>query len=102
MISEAHTRGWSNGRDRRPSELVERLPAHQVLAAQELLEEPLDPVSRAIFNAPFDDEPESETERLTVDEANKWMKLHPEGIPFEEVVADCGLTMEQIENYQLD
>ena len=82
-------------------ELVERLPAHQLLAAQELLEGLLDPVSRAIFKAPFDDEPETEAERLAVAEANEWMKLQPEGISFEEVLAEYGLTISDLEKLSL-
>ena len=83
-------------------ELVDRIPADQAMAAQEMLEGLLDPVSRAIANAPFDDEPETEAERLAVAEADEWSKQHPEGIPFEQVVAECGLTMDDIRNYRFE
>jgi hypothetical protein len=83
-------------------ELVDRLPADQAIAAQEMLEGLLDPVSRAIASAPFDDEPESEAERLAVAEADAWSKQHPEGIPFAEVLAEYGLTMDDIKKYRLE
>jgi hypothetical protein len=60
----------------------------------------LDPVSRAIANAPIDDEPENEHERQTVAEANEWFRNNPQGIPFEEVLADFGLTVDHIRNDQ--
>jgi hypothetical protein len=83
-------------------ELVDRLPPHQAATAQELLEGLLDPVSRAIANAPVDDEPETEAERQAVAEADEWSKRHPEGIPFEEVLAECGLTLNDIKNYRVE
>ena len=48
------------------------------------------PVSRALADAPLEDEEISEEERA-VAEACEWLK-HNEGIPFEQVVADLGLT----------
>ncbi len=43
-------------------ELIERLPPGQVAAAIGMLEGLLDPVSRAIANAPVDDEPVTKEE----------------------------------------
>jgi hypothetical protein len=60
----------------------------------------LDPVSRAIANAPIDDEPESEHERQAVAEANEWFRNNPQGIPLEQVLADFGLTVDDIRNDQ--
>jgi hypothetical protein len=74
-------------------ELVDRLAATQVPAVRQLLEAMLDPVSRAIANAPVDDEPESEAERQAVAEAREWRKHH-KPISMEEVLADIGLTSE--------
>ncbi|MDQ6699391.1 MAG: hypothetical protein M3Z36_04310 [Acidobacteriota bacterium] len=51
----------------------------------------LDPVSRAIANAPIDDEPETEPERQAVAEADEWLK-HNKAIPFEQVLTDFGVT----------
>ncbi len=68
-------------------ELIERLPPSQLAAVVGLLEAMLDPVSRAIAQAPVDDEPETEEERQAVAEAKNWVQHHP-GIPFEEVLSD--------------
>jgi hypothetical protein len=50
-------------------DLIERLAPTQVSAVVGLLEAMLDPVSRAIANAPVDDEPETEEEREAVAES---------------------------------
>ena len=76
-------------------ELIERLAPSQVSAVVGLLQTMLDPVARAIANAPIDDEPITEEERQAVAEAKEWLRHHP-GIPFEEVLADFGLTREDL------
>jgi len=78
-------------------EMIDRLPPAQLVAVAGLLKAMLDPVSSAISNAPPDDEPETEEERRAVAEAREWLKLHP-GIPFEDVLADFGLTVSDLEN----
>lgn len=78
---------------------LDHLPAAQLSAVRGLLESMLDPVSRALANAPIDDEPITEEEELDVAEAREWLKHNP-GIPFEQVVAELGLTMEEVRNYQ--
>lgn len=83
-------------------ELIERVPADQVVAAVRFLEFLLlDPVSRRLATAPIEDEEISEGEERAVARSKEWFK-HNEGIPFEQVVADCGFTMEQIRNYRPD
>ena len=78
-------------------ELVERLDAAQIPTAVRFLEFMLlDPVSRALATAPYDDEPLSDAERRAIDEANEWLK-HNEGIPHEEVLAEFGLTVKDFE-----
>ncbi len=80
---------------RQAHELIERLPARQVSAVVGLLEAMLDPVSRAIANAPVDDEPETEQERQAVAESKTWFEQHQgRGIPQEEVAGDFGFTPE--------
>ena len=79
--------------------LVDRLAPSQLAAARSLLEAMLDPVSRAIANAPTDDEPETEGERRAVAEGTEWLK-HNKPIPFEDVLADRGLTLEDVKNYK--
>jgi len=79
-------------------ELIERLPPVQLAAVIGLLEAILDPVSRAIAQAPVDDEPETEEERQAVAEAKEWFQHHS-GIPFEEVLSDFGLTVDNLKAY---
>lgn len=59
----------------------------------------LDPVSHALANAPFDDEPITADEECAIAEAREWLKHNP-GIPFEQVVAELGFTMDEVKNYQ--
>jgi len=78
-------------------ELIERLAPSQVSVVIGMLEALLDPVSRAIANAPIDDEPESEEERQAVAESKAWFKQRGgHGIPHEEVLADFGLTPDDL------
>lgn len=78
---------------------LDHLSAAQLSAVRGLLESMLDPVSRALANAPIDDEPTTEEEEREATEARDWLKHNP-GIPFEQVVAELGLTMEEVRNYQ--
>jgi hypothetical protein len=78
---------------------LDHLPDAQVSAVRGLLEAMLDPVSRALANAPIDDEPVTEEEEIAVAESREWFKHNP-GIPFEQVVAELGFTMEEVKNYQ--
>lgn len=78
---------------------LDHLPDAQVSAVRGLLEAMLDPVSRALANAPADDEPITEKEECAVAEAHEWLK-HNTGIPFEQVVAELGITMEEIKDYR--
>lgn len=74
-------------------ELIEHLAPSQLSALIGFLEVMLDPVSRAIANAPVDDEPETEQERQAVAESKAWFERHGgQGISHEEVLADFGLT----------
>ena len=84
---------------RQAHELIERLTPSQVSAVVGLLEAILDPVSRKLAAAPFDDEPETEEERQAVAEATEWLK-HNKPIPFEDVLADFGLTLEDLKKHQ--
>jgi hypothetical protein len=78
-------------------ELIDRMAPSQVSAVVGLLESMLDPVSRAIANAPIDDEPESETERQAVAASKDWMAQHPgEGIPHEDILAEFGISGEDL------
>ena len=61
-------------------ELIERLPPHQLTAVVGLLEAMLDPVSRAIAQAPIDDEPVTAQEEKALTEAQEWLK-RPQAYP---------------------
>jgi hypothetical protein len=64
-----------------------------------LLEAMLDPVSRAIANAPLDDEPEIEQERQAANESKAWFERgRNQGVPQEEVLADFGFTSDDLKN----
>jgi hypothetical protein len=79
--------------------LLDMLPAEKLNAVRSLLEVMVDPVSRALANAPVDDEPITEEEERAIAQAREWLKHNP-GIPFEQVVAELGFTMEEVKNYQ--
>ena len=76
-------------------ELIEHLPPSELAAVVGLLEAMLDPISRAIAQAPLDDEPVTEEEREALARSEAWFEERGgKGIPMEEVLADCGLTTE--------
>lgn len=75
---------------------LDRLPAEQLSAVRSVLETMLDPVSRALANAPVDDEEISEDEQRAVAEARDWLK-HNKPIPHEAVLADLGLTLDDFD-----
>lgn len=79
--------------------LLDMLPAEKLNAVRSLLEVMVDPVSRALANAPVDDEPITEEEERAIAQAREWLKHNP-GIPFEQVVAELGFTLEEVKNYQ--
>jgi hypothetical protein len=57
----------------------------------------LDPVARAIANAPVDDEPEPEEECKAVADSKAWFHQHRgQGIAHLEVLADFGLTPDDV------
>jgi hypothetical protein len=80
-------------------ELIERLAPRQVSAMVGLLEAMLDPVSLAVSNAPADDEPVNVEEEKALQEVREWLK-HNKGIPHQQVLAELGITQEEIERYK--
>jgi len=80
-------------------ELIERLAPNQVAAVVGLIEAMLDPVSRAVTQAPLDDEPLTADEERALDEARDWLKQNAP-IPHEQVLAELGFTPEEIENHK--
>jgi len=83
----------------RAHELIDLLPPRQVSAVVGVLEAMLDPVSLALANAPIDDEPLSAEEEKSIGEAREWLK-HNAGIPHEQVLAELGITQEEIERFK--
>lgn len=79
--------------------MIERLAPEKLTAVVGLLEVLLDPLDRALAAAGMDDEPVTEKERRDIEASREWF-IHNEGIPFEQVVANLGLTMEEIINHK--
>jgi hypothetical protein len=87
----------SSSEKQQAHELIERLAPSQVSAVVGLLQAMLDPVARAIANAPIDDEPVTEADRQAVVRSEAWFdKRGGKGIPMEEVMAEFGLTPEDL------
>jgi hypothetical protein len=59
----------------------------------------LDLASHALTTAPLEDEEVGEEEHRAVARSKEWFKHH-EGTPFEDTVAEMGLSIEQIRNYK--
>src|SRR5215472_2042009 len=80
-------------------ELVDRLAPGQVSVVVGLLEAMLDPVARAVAKAVPDNEPLTPEEEGALDQACNWLK-HNRAIPNEEVLAEFGITPEEIEHFK--
>jgi len=78
-------------------ELIDKMSVGQVVAAVGLFQAMLDPVEIALANAPFDDEPLTVEEIKALEESREWLKQN-EGISHEQVLAELGITQEQIDN----
>jgi len=73
-------------------ELIDNIPEAKLSAAVGLLEKILDPVALALLNAPVDDEPVTEDEKLAIAEADEWFKRNGDkGIPHDEAMRRLGL-----------
>jgi hypothetical protein len=79
--------------------LIKMLPPAQLAAVVKLLEAIIDPVAIAIANAPFDDQPITAEEARALEEGREWLKNNPK-IPHEEVLAELGITPEEIERFK--
>ena len=79
-------------------ELINRLSTGQASAAVIFINAMLDPVDRAIANAPFEDEVIGEEETRAVAASEAWLAEHPgEGIPHEEILREFGLSPEDLQ-----
>ncbi len=79
--------------------MIERLAPEKLSAVVGLLEVMLDPFDRALATAEIDDEPVTGEERRDIEASREWFK-HNQGTPFEQVVTELGLTMEEVTNYK--
>ena len=78
-------------------ELIERISVAQASAVVTLITSMLDPVDRAIANAPFEDEEIGDEENRAVAASKAWLAEHPgEGIPHEELLAEFGIKPEDL------
>ncbi len=78
-------------------ELIERISTAQASAVVTLITTMLDPVDRAIANAPFEDEPISDEENRAVAASKAWLAEHPgEGTPHEEMLREFGINPEDL------
>jgi PAS domain-containing protein len=78
-------------------ELIERLSTGQVIAAVGLFKAMLDPVSIALANAPYDDEPVSDEEARDIAEARAAAARGEIVSNNEEVLREFGLSPEDFE-----
>ena len=79
-------------------ELIDRISTAQASAVVGLITSMLDPVDRAIANAPLEDEEISEEETRAVAASKAWLAEHPgEGIPHEEILREFGLSPEDLQ-----
>jgi hypothetical protein len=76
---------------------LDQLPPEKLSAVRGLLERMLDPIDRKLALAPFDDEPETEEQRLAAAIAVESLD-RTGGVPMEAVLADFGLTMDDFQS----
>jgi len=73
-------------------ELIDRMPEAQISALVGLLETIVDPGETTLRDAPFDDEPETDTERLAVANArSSLVRSGGKGLPHTEAMRRLGL-----------
>jgi hypothetical protein len=82
----------------RAKELIEKLAPRQASAIVGLLEKMLDPVSRAIANAPIDDEPLDPQEEKKINESREWSKNN-KPIPHAQVMRELGITPAELDRF---
>jgi hypothetical protein len=78
--------------------LVDLLPEEKLNAVVHLLQVITDPVARAIAHARVDEEPLTSDEIKALNESSEWLK-HNEGIPHDQVLAELGITRDDIDRY---
>ncbi len=76
--------------------MLEHLTPEQLSVVRDLLEVLLDPLSRKLAAAPYDDEPISAEEKETAAASRAWFDEHGQGIPHEEIWAEFSFTPEEL------
>lgn len=79
--------------------MIDRLAPEKLSAVVGLLELLLDPLDRALATAEIDDEPVTAEERRDIEASREWFQNN-QGTPFEQVVTELGLTMEEVTNFK--
>lgn len=74
---------------------LDRLQSDQLAVVHDLLATMLSPLDRALALAPLDDEPLSPEEALEIERGIASLDRNG-GVPMEEVLADFGLTMDDL------
>jgi hypothetical protein len=73
-------------------QLIDKMPEAQLSGLVQFLETIVEPVTTALRNAPFDDEPETDEEKAAVSEARQWLQNNGgKGIPHAEAMRRLGL-----------
>jgi hypothetical protein len=80
----------SNNETQKAEALIKMLPPAKLAAVGTLLEAIVDPVARAIANAPVDDEEITDETAAEIDQARESL-ARGEGIPHEEILREFGL-----------
>jgi hypothetical protein len=81
----------SNNEKQHAHQLIDQLPATQLSAVVGLLEAMLDPISRAVANAPVEEDEELKPEMAASIERSRASLARGEGIPHEEILREFGL-----------
>lgn len=73
-------------------QLIDRMPETQLSGLVQFLESIVDPAAAALRNAAFDDEPETDDEKVAIAEARTWLQQSGgKGIPHSEAMRKLGL-----------
>src|SRR3954452_15689662 len=75
--------------------LLNFVPASQLPTVRHLLESMLSPLERSLALAPIDDEPLTPEDIEALEEGRAQL-ARGEGIPFEEILAEFGVTLEEL------
>jgi len=78
--------------------LLDMLPQEKLAAVRSLLEVLVEPLSRSLASAPVEEEEITPETAAALDASREWLK-HNAGIPHEEVLAELGITQEEVERY---